>query len=888
MFQPPSFLKKVGRKGETDKKRNTPSSTSRIPPRLQAGANNIVNKLRNAPASARSAVNRVVKIHPPTKTTTFVGESASTNDTNIKKLTASRTGVNNAPLSIGGRGAAVVDTKPTNFKSGSLKIKSLRPSTKNDSSTVQPPPLHQLDTIPLFQELTSEEKCALSALLEEKSFKSGAVLTQEGEISHGLFIIRQGEASVAKRDPKTRIKYVVQILKQGSHFGEAAGLNNPARGYMVTAKTPLLTWYLDKDKFSKLFSIVPDALTGAAGKRKAVKTAHRPHSRRQSLDPSSQQQAQLDRESTRKKDSATTAFLLQSLQANVMFALLEPHQQADVVARMYEKPVAAGELLTARHQEQKQEQEQEQEGVFVVFEGEFSVFTAAQPGASESVEKKSTFVATLGRGAVIGIDQLLLSSTYSQLDNQTVKATKRGTVWAISGNDYLATARPAATTSTAPTAKASPTPPTFATTTNNKPTPTTTTPTQTPTDAWVLVGAVSPAASNTTDDLPCCSYPSSPVSSPADAADQGHQQQHQVREGSVEGQEGKQGEAVFDEDGWRQGRGEKAIPRSSLERMAFLGKGSYGHVELMAEKRSDGKEPRIFALKACMKQELVECGQLNHIVAEKRCMQLFDCPFLLNLHATYQDEHCVYFLLEAALGGELFNVLRAQSILGQSQACFYIAATVVGLEYLHSLDYIYRDLKPENVLLMPDGYPKIADFGFAKRLTAGDDYTTHTLCGTPDYLAPEVILGSGHSFGFDWWCVGILIYELLAGQPPFCNNENDTMKTYEDIVLGNLRYPSHFSQSSRLIITEFLQNKAEDRLGLKAGGVANIYQHEWFRGFDFAALKRKELQPPHIPQVQSQTDTSNFDGAGDDEYLTPMKYISKPELDTMWDREFGS
>ena len=211
----------------------------------------------------------------------------------------------------------------------------------------------------------------------------------------------------------------------------------------------------------------------------------------------------------------------------------------------------------------------------------------------------------------------------------------------------------------------------------------------------------------------------------------------------------------------------------------ILGRGAFGTVKLV----TDPHTSKSYALKAIRKNQVVELGQQTHILNEKKVMQMLDNPFLVNLRATYKDEFRVYFLLEVCLGGELFTILRKVRMFDEPSAKFYAACVVEAFDYMHERDIIYRDLKPENLVLNKDGYLKVTDFGFAKVVPN----KTFTLCGTPDYLAPEIVTGQGHGKGVDWWTLGILIYEMLASFPPFFDDE--PMMTYRKIIQGKFKFP---------------------------------------------------------------------------------------------------
>jgi serine/threonine protein kinase len=217
------------------------------------------------------------------------------------------------------------------------------------------------------------------------------------------------------------------------------------------------------------------------------------------------------------------------------------------------------------------------------------------------------------------------------------------------------------------------------------------------------------------------------------------------------------------------------------------------------------------------------------------------------------------------MGGELFSVVRKHSLLPEKAVKFYAGSVLLAFEHMHSRNIIYRDLKPENILLDERGYIKITDLGFAKRLTHADA-RTFTLCGTPDYLAPEMINGTGHGRGIDWWCLGILIYELVAGQAPFYHR--NPLESYKKIKAGSYSFPNHFSAEVRKIISGLLKVKISKRLGTVHGGVDAIKKQPWFKGLKWQKLINKEYaQTPHIPKIADVTDLSNFDDYGEEEQI---------------------
>jgi len=254
-------------------------------------------------------------------------------------------------------------------------------------------------------------------------------------------------------------------------------------------------------------------------------------------------------------------------------------------------------------------------------------------------------------------------------------------------------------------------------------------------------------------------------------------------------------------------------------------------------------------------------------------------PFLIRLFQTYKDRDKLYFLLEPMLGGELFTLLRNQTLFDENTSRFYASCVVSAFEYMHDLDIIYRDLKPENLLFDDMGYVKIADFGFAKKVTG----RTWTLCGTPDYLAPEIVAGKGHDKGVDWWTLGILIYEMLASYPPFYDEEH--MKTYAKIINGEVLYPSHFSKAAISLIRKLLNRKATKRIGIGRGGARLVRKHVWFEPIDFDRLYRKQIEAPMIPTIKNNTYLGNYlDVEGEEE--DPVAPYHEDNEEKHWDDDF--
>ena len=226
------------------------------------------------------------------------------------------------------------------------------------------------------------------------------------------------------------------------------------------------------------------------------------------------------------------------------------------------------------------------------------------------------------------------------------------------------------------------------------------------------------------------------------------------------------------------------------------GTGSFGRVRLVKHIKTG----RFYALKMLSKALVLRTKQLDHILCEKHVLDELSFPFIVNMYTTFQDENYLYMVLEYSIGGEFFTHLRKAQRFANDTARFYAAGVVLTFEYLHNRNVIYRDLKPENLLLDATGHLKICDFGFSKKVDPGSN--TWTLCGTPEYLAPEIILNKGHGKAVDWWALGILIFEMLAGYPPFYSD--DRMQLYQTILSGKIEFPRHFKKEARDLISRLL------------------------------------------------------------------------------------
>jgi len=299
------------------------------------------------------------------------------------------------------------------------------------------------------------------------------------------------------------------------------------------------------------------------------------------------------------------------------------------------------------------------------------------------------------------------------------------------------------------------------------------------------------------------------------------------------------------------------ISLTDFELMDTLGTGSFGRVRLVKFLQAPAGTPIYYALKILKKSEVIYLKQVEHVKTEKKLLEQIMHPFIVNLMGAFQDEKNLYLMMEYIIGGEFFSHLRKAGRFPNDTSKFYAAQITLVFEYLHGMQILYRDLKPENLLLTSEGNCKVTDFGFAKRV----EYRTWTLCGTPEYLAPEIILSKGHGKAVDWWALGILMYEMLAGYPPFY--DEDPLGIYQKILEGKIKFPWHFDRHSKDLIKKLLTADLTKRLGNLKAGADDIKKHKWFMATAteeyWKDVEQKKLPPPIKPDVQSDFDTANFE-----------------------------
>ncbi|XP_062621740.1 serine/threonine-protein kinase N2-like [Saccostrea cucullata] len=302
--------------------------------------------------------------------------------------------------------------------------------------------------------------------------------------------------------------------------------------------------------------------------------------------------------------------------------------------------------------------------------------------------------------------------------------------------------------------------------------------------------------------------------------------------------------------------------------ISVLGRGHFGKVILAEYKNTN----EYYALKALKKPDIIARDEVESLMSEKRIFEVINSmrhPFLVNLFACFQTEAHVIFVMEYACGGDLMMHIHSD-VFSEPRTVFYSGCVVLGLQYLHEHDIVYRDLKLDNLLLDQEGYLKIADFGLCKEGMGYGDRTS-TFCGTPEFLAPEVLTETSYTRSVDWWGLGVLIFEMLVGESPFPGDDEE--EVFDSIVNEEVRYPRFLSTEAIAIMRRLLRRNPDRRLGSSERDADDVKKQAFFRNLAWDDLLMKKVKPPFVPTVKHSEDVSNFDEEFTQEraVLTPAK-----------------
>ncbi|KAL4897830.1 kinase-like domain-containing protein [Aspergillus ambiguus] len=323
---------------------------------------------------------------------------------------------------------------------------------------------------------------------------------------------------------------------------------------------------------------------------------------------------------------------------------------------------------------------------------------------------------------------------------------------------------------------------------------------------------------------------------------------------------------------------QRSLKLEDFDLLKVVGKGSFGKV-MQVMKKDTG---RIYALKTIRKAHIISRSEVTHTLAERSVLAQINNPFIVPLKFSFQSPEKLYLVLAFVNGGELFHHLQREQRFDVNRARFYTAELLCALECLHGFKVIYRDLKPENILLDYTGHIALCDFGLCK-LDMKDEDRTNTFCGTPEYLAPELLLGNGYTKTVDWWTLGVLLFEMLTGLPPFYDENTNDM--YRKILQEPLMFPSDqiVPPAARDLLSRLLDRNPERRLG--ANGAAEIKSHHFFANIDWRKLLQRKYEPSFRPNVLDARDTANFDREFTQE-APQDSYVDGPVLSQTMQQQF--
>jgi serine/threonine protein kinase len=280
-----------------------------------------------------------------------------------------------------------------------------------------------------------------------------------------------------------------------------------------------------------------------------------------------------------------------------------------------------------------------------------------------------------------------------------------------------------------------------------------------------------------------------------------------------------------------------------------IGRGGYGKVCLVTYQPTG----EVYAMKSLSKAKLAEHNLVDRTLAERDVLINVNHPFLVSAKFSFTTESKVVMVMDYVPGGEIFQRLRVERRFAEDRVKLYTAELILAIEYLHALGVVHRDLKPENILIDREGHLKITDYGLVK-LHMTNDSKTRTFCGTPDYMAPEIIVNEGYGLMVDWWSIGILTFEMLYGGPPF--QDQNTAKLYQLILNSEIRFPTLYPVANQFIAA-LCKKKPEERLGFRS--IDDIKSHAWFAGTDWTAIKELRVPTPWKPPIRDNLDVGQFD-----------------------------